>query len=381
VLKAAAGIAKATIYDDGGGYASPGSPVTITVYARGHLATPVTLTVTSSKGGTLSKSRLVIPAGANGQDTFTFAPDPNDLATLTYATDPPGGQVPPPRKVYALTDPVAYASTSLPDAAMAILAKYSASKWEMADGYTDYMQGAPATDGQTLRAISDSGYGSSVGNAMEMLDWVNKDNAIAGTMALPIMRVSAGKKYSDHRAADTWGFWCKKSSPIAGVQANPKNRVLYDLQDAHFVIAAVRVPGGGNTGVVFQASKAEETYASELRFSSSKPQARFIDASGKTVELTSPTALVAGTPSVISMTSGPGAQTLRVNAIEVGRDGATFSASAFNQMLIGWGFLSYYPREGFGGDIYSVIAGNGAPTASELRVLERYLGSTAGAAL
>ena len=381
-LKAARHVAKATIYDDGPGYALSGAPLTITVYARGYLESPVTLTVTSSKGGTLSKSKLTLPAGANGQDTYTFAPGANDVATLSYVSDAPvGGQTPPPRKVYSLSDPVVYASTNLSDAAMAIIAKYGAAKWVMADGYTDYMQGAPATEGQTLRAISDSGYGSSVGNAMEMLNWINEGTSAPGTMALPILRTSGGKKYSDHRASDTWGFWCKKAAPIAGVQENPRNRVLYDLEDAHFTIAAVSVPRGSNSGVVFQASKAEETYTSELAFADSKPQARWIDATGKSVALTSPTPLVAGTPSVVAMTSTPGAQTLRVNAVEVGRSGATFSRSALNQMLIGWGFLSYYPREGFGGDVYSIITGKGAPTTSELKVLERYLASTAGVSL
>ena len=47
-------------------------------------------------------------------------------------------------------------------------------------------------------------------------------------------------------------------------------------------------------------------------------------------------------------------------------------------MLIGWGYLSYYPRAGFGGQVYAVIAGKGAPTADELNVLERYLASVAG---
>ena len=47
-------------------------------------------------------------------------------------------------------------------------------------------------------------------------------------------------------------------------------------------------------------------------------------------------------------------------------------------MLIGWGFLGYYPQEGFRGNVYSVITGKGAPMPGELAVLERYLGTTAG---
>ena len=102
-------------------------------------------------------------ADFNGQDSFTFSPGTNSIATLTYSSSQTA-QLPPPRKVYSLTDPVAYEATSRTDAAMAILAKYGAAKWEMADGYTDFVQGAPASDGQAVRAIADSGYASDAGN-------------------------------------------------------------------------------------------------------------------------------------------------------------------------------------------------------------------------
>ena len=378
-MKAAAAVGHATLFDDGPGYAPSGKSVEITVYARGHLPSAVSVTVTSSNGGSLSKSVLTIPAGANGQDTFTYTTAPNSVTTLTYTSDGPlQGQVPPPRKVYSLTDPAAYAATDLGDAAMAILAKYGASKWEMADGHTDYMQGKPAQDGQPVRAISDSGYGSSPGNAMEMLNWINNDSSAMGSMAVPVMRVTNGKKNSDHRAPDTHGFWCKKASDQPGIQAKPKNRIAYDLADEHFAIAAVSVPGTGNSGVVFQASKAEETYTSEIAFANSQPQARWIDADGQTVELTSPTRLEANKPAVVGFTSVPGAQRLRVNAKEVGSASQSLKKSPLNQMLIGWGFLSYFPRDGFMGNIYAVITGKGAPTTEEMAVLERYLASTAG---
>jgi hypothetical protein len=375
-MKAAAGVPRAALFDDGPGYAPAGSSVTITVYARGNLVSPVNVTVTSSNGGTLSKSVLTIPAGANGQDTFTYTTDSNRVATLTYSGGI-GGQVPPPRRIYSLADPVAYASTSLSDAAMAILAKYSACKWEMADGYTDYMQGAPSADGQPMRAISDSGYGSSPGNAMEMLNWINKDMGPAGTMSVPVARTVNGKKSSDHTTYDTFGFWCKKSESQPGIQANPRNRVPFAIEDAHFAIAAVSVPGG-NTGVVFQASKAQDNYASELTLNGGRPQARWVDVNGQTVELTSSSALSANAPAVVSMTSVPGAQRLRVNSSVVGSASASLAHSEFNQMLIGWGFINYYPRGGFMGNVFSVITGKGAPTADEMAVLERYLGTTAG---
>ena len=42
------------------------------------------------------------------------------------------------------------------------------------------------------------------------------------------------------------------------------------------------------------------------------------------------------------------------------------------------GVLAHEPEPGFRGHVYSVISGRGVPTAAELGVLERYLGSTAG---
>lgn len=380
-IKAAAGVPRATLFDDGPGWAPAGSSVTITVYARGYLARPVTLRVRSNNGGSLSTSRLTIPAGANGQTTYTYRSSSNRVATLSYTSDGQlGGQVPPPRKVFSLADPVAYAATNLTDAAMAIMARYGACKWALSDGYTDYMQGLPALEGQSVRAIADSGYGSSVGNAMEMLNWINKDSSAMGTMSVPVMRVTNGKKNSDHSTYGTFGFWCKKSVSVPGIQPNPRNRVPYNIQDPHFVIAAVSVPGLSNSGTLFQASRTEETYRSELNFSNSQPQASWVDASGQTVVLTSPLRLIANAPSLVAFTSAPGAQRLRVNSAVVASASATFAPGAYNQMLIGWGYHSYYPRDGFMGNIYSVITGKGTPTPGELTALERYLGTTAGMA-
>jgi hypothetical protein len=377
-MKASAGIDKATLFDSGPGWAPSGTAVTITVYARGNLANPVTVNVSSSNGGSFSKTTLTIPAGANGQDSFSFTAPSNAIATLSYASSAPGVPAPPPRRIYSLTDPVAYASTNLADAGMALIAKFSACKWELADGYTDYMQGGPANDGQFVRAVSDSGYGSSIGNAMEMLNWINNEAANMGTQAPPVMRVTNGRKNADFSYWDTIGLWCRKTIPLPDVQPNPRNRVPYTLADSHFTIAAVSVPGTGNNGIVFQASNSGHVNASELRFSGSQPQMKVIDTQGTSVLLTAPTRLTAGSPAVIALTSVPGAQRLRVNSSVVGSASATFVASQCDQMLIGMGFTEYYPREPFNGNIYSVITGKGAPTPQELAVMERYLGSNAG---
>ena len=373
VMKASAGIAQATLFDDGPGHADGGKPVTITVYARGNLARPVRLAIMLKGKGRLSKQQLTIPSGPNGQDSFSFTPADNQVAVISYASDSqPPVQVPPPRKVYSLDDPVAHAATSLADAAMAIIARYSACKWDLADGHTDYLQGAPARNGQPVRAVSDSGYGSSPGNAMEMINWINQEGPGAGSMAPPLMRLAGGRKSSVHET-DTSGLWCKKSVPEAGVRPNPQSRVPYNIEDAHFAIVAAGVASKNSSGLVFQASQAEENHATELGLVNSQPVVRWIDARGRKVELTSPDKLALNKVSSLGFTSAPGEQTLRVNSELVDTARATFAPGAFSQMLIGWGFRSYYPQGGFTGNIYAAITGKGAPSTEEMAVLERYL--------
>jgi len=381
-LKAAAGVAQAALFDDGPGYALAGTALTITVYARGNLAAPLVLSVAAGGGGKLGKTRLTIPAGPNGEDSFTYTPAANEVATLRYALagGAPAGlamAMPPPRQIYALTDPLAHAAQNLPEAAFAIMARYVACKWDLADGYNDYVLGAPATAGDVIRAVSDSGFGSSPGNAMEMLNTINKDSPAMGTMALPVMRVAQGKKKADFSAGNTFGLWCKKTVSRPGIQPNPKNRVPFNIEDPHFVVAAVSMAGPANTGLVFQTSKTEASYTSEMGFEKGRPVARWIDAQGQTVQLISPEGVAPQTPALVTITSASGAQTLRVNSREMAAGHATFAASPCSQMLIGWGYRNYFPSPGFGGQVYAVIAGKGAPTVEELNVLERYLTSVA----
>lgn len=376
VLKAAAGIPGASLYDDGPGFGLAGTPLTYTVYARGHLTAPLSVAVSASNGGSLSKTMLTIPAGANGQDSFSFSPGVNRVSTLSYASADAQMVPPPPRRVFSLNEPVAYEATSLTDAALAILAKYSACKWDMADAYTDYLLGQPAAAGQLVRAVADSGFGSSPGNAMEMLNWLNNE-PFMGSMQVPVMRMINARPCTDHTAYNTHGFWCKKTMPNPGVIANPRNRAPYNLEDPHFALAAISVPGSNHTGVIFQASRAEALYKSELRLNANKPELSLADSQGQIVRLSSLTGLAAGIPAVLSFTSQPGAQRLRLNTAEVASGNATFAPSTFAQLLIGWGFLSYYPRDGFQGHVFAVVSGKGSPRNEELFVLERYLASLA----
>jgi endoglucanase len=376
LLKAAAGLHQATLFDEGPSLGAADSPMTITVLARGHLAAPLTFMVAAEGGGSLNPTQLTIPAGANGRASYTFTPAGNSVATLRYSAS--GAQVPPARKVYTLSDPVAHATSRLSEAAMAILARYAGCQWLMADGYTDFMLGRPAADGQTVRAIADSGFGSSLGNAMEMLTWVNDQGPASGGMRLAVMRSARGKPYSDHTAPNTCGFWCKKSLPLPGLQPQPRNRVPYHLEGEHFAIAVVGVPGGQHSGVIFQASSAEHAYYAELSLMNNQPAARFRDARGQTLQLISPEKLRPQQPVVLSLTCAPGAQRLRINARHVAGGSVVFAPSAFSQFLIAGGFLDYSPRNGFAGHVYAVITGQGAPTMSELAVLERHLASQAG---
>jgi endoglucanase len=373
VMKASAGIAQAMLFDDGPGHARAGTPVTITVYARGNLARPVRLAVAVNGRGKLSKEELTIPAGPNGQDSFSYTPAENQVAVLSYASiGQPAVPVPPPRKVFSLTDPVAHGSTNLGDAAMAIIARYGACKWDMADGYSDYMLGAPAASGQVVRAVSDSGYGSSPGNPMEMINWTNTETPAMGRMTLPVLRVANGRKSSVH-SEDTFGFWCKKAVPQANVRPRPVNRVPYNIEDSYFAVAAVGIGSQNTSGLVFQASETEANHACELAFSKGHPVVRWEDAQGRKVELSSPDKLAPNRLSVLSFTCAPEEQALRVNSALVDSGSATFAPGYFNQMLIGWGFRSYYPQAGFTGNIHAVITGKGVPTTSELAILERYL--------
>ncbi len=155
----------------------------------------------------------------------------------------------------------------------------------------------------------------------------------------------------------------------------------YNIEDAHFALVAASVPGLYNSGVLFQASQTEQSHASELNLANGFPGVQWVDAGGQKVQLTSPTRLVANTPAVLGFTCAPGAQKLRINSAVVASAAASFAPSAYNQLLMGWGYLGYYPRGGFGGHLYAVITGKGAPSAGELAVLERYLGATAGIVL
>ena len=93
---AAAGRAAATplrLFDEGPSYCE-GEPITVTVYAPGRLAQPVSVAVSCSPGGRLSRTTLTLAAGQDSSDSFCFTPPADGIATLHYSAE--GVDVPPP---------------------------------------------------------------------------------------------------------------------------------------------------------------------------------------------------------------------------------------------------------------------------------------------
>jgi endoglucanase len=104
-----------------------------------------------------------------------------------------------------------------------------------------------------------------------------------------------------------------------------------------------------------------------------KPQARWVDANGTQTVVPALTALAPNTPTTVSYVSSGFAQTLRVGSAAVNAKSTTLPAAQFDQMLLGSGFSSDYPQEGFGGYLFAAVTGKGAPTTAEMGVLESYL--------
>ena len=370
-------VAGVRLYDEGPSFCD-GMAITLTVYASGRLAQPVTVDVSCSPGGRLSRTRLTLPAGEDSSATFCFTPPADGIATLHYSAS--GVEVPPPRRVYSLRDPVGHAAHALDEAAQALLARYGASHWNMADARADAALRQRAAEGQVLRAVADSGFGGTRGNAMEMRNWIREDSALEGARVPPVMRQVQGRWCADHSAPHCWGFWCRSAAPQPGALTPPRRGGPYHLREAHFPLVAPAVPAGGRDGVAFQASQAEEGHVSELALAGGCPQARWRDAEGREVVLTSAMPLVPGSLAVLSLSSQPGRQRLRVDGREVGAAAERFGGGNFAQMLIGWGFRNYVPDPGFEGQVFAVITGKGAPQDSELALLERYLAERAGIA-
>lgn len=356
---------------------------TIVVYARGSLQNNITVSVAAAGTGTLSKTMLVISAGANTSDTFNYIAGSNEAATITY-TYTNNSDVIPPRLVYSLSDPTGYAATNLSAAACAIMQKYNACWWDAADAYTDYMNGVACTHGGNCRAVADRGWGSRSGNPMEMIQWVNTEITAYGVMVVPTFETAGGlTRISVDHGFDSWGLWCKKSTIDATANPAPADVAPWHLTDNHFVVAAIRTSTTSAVdGTIFASGAVESFSRSELRLANGIPQIVRTDSSATHVA-TSAVTLSTDTAFVVTqIASGATTETLRVNTVQVATTvGAALNATNFNSLTMGWSYYGFYTRQSFQGKMHSIVAGKGAPTTSEIAVLERYLGTKAGLSL
>lgn len=367
------------------GLLATSATATVTVYARGSLQNNITVSVAAAGTGTLSKTQLVISAGANNTDSFTYIAGSNEAATITY-TYANNGDAIPPRLIYSIADPTGLAATNLSAAAMAIMQKYNACLWNASDAHTDYMNGAACTSGTGVRAIADSGWGSAVQNPQEMIQWVNLEATSMGAMVLPTWETAGGLarvNFDKGLGSDPWGPWLKKSTINSTSNPAPVDKMSYHLIDDHFVVAAIQTSTlSAVDGTIFLAGEVESFNRSELRLGNGLPQIIRTDGT-LTHTATSATTLSTDTAHVVSMYARSAvSETLRVDKVQVATfSGSAMSAQNFNQMTIGWNYTGFFSRGSFQGKVYSVCAGKGAPTVSEMAVLEKYLGTFAGLTL
>ena len=379
-MLSAMGRQSGALFDEGPCFLAAGQMATRSVACRGYLAAPMTVSVSISGAGSLSAASVVLPVGYNTSASYQCSAPAGSVCDIGYAVAAGAGMAAPQgRRIFAGVDPVALGQAGAASAMDAALAKYGASRWSMADAFTEAGGGVACAQGDSVRAVHDGGYGSSVDNAQEMINWMSVDfPAMSSGMALPKMAKSGGLSMMDLSGTGAVGLWCKKRVPVAGTEPNPRNRVPFNLEDPHFCAVAIQAGQSGADGVVFQAGLSEGTYLVELRLVAGRARARWIDASGQVAQIDASSVLAAGQRAVVSMGSRAGAQWLRVGSVQQGSAGASFAASPCSQMLIGWGFVSYYPRDGFQGGVFGVVAGKGAPSVDELAVMERGLAGLAG---
>jgi aryl-phospho-beta-D-glucosidase BglC (GH1 family) len=387
-LLGAKGTNLATIFDEGGQWSAGGAAVTIKVQARGNLTAPVNLTVASNAGGSFSKTALTLAAGVNSEDSFTFTPVGNTISTLTY-TRTGGGQVPPARKVYSLTNPVAYASTSLADAAKAIMAKYNAGCWLAQDALKEYQTPAAAAAGDYIRGISNSGSGGTIESPMEMLNWLNQDaGSLRGAEGPCIFNNDpAGFAAADFTTYGRRGLLCKKQEPVVGATGSdpsyrfPAVAQAFGLKNPHFLMSAFKLTNPAVDGVLAAAQHIMAPTRSALKIQGGMLMVEMCDQQGHLYNVTYGT-VPANTLTVGTLKYDGATMTARLNSENGSSSGAaTLVASPFSTLSLGQGYWDYYPQQAIQGYQYGWIIGPALPTDAELGVLENYLKSFGQAAV
>jgi endoglucanase len=360
-------------------YVLSGNQVLVTVQARGYTSTPINLTVASDNGGSFSKTALTLAAGANSSDSFSFTPAADRVTTLSY-TRTGGGQVPPPRKVYSVIDPVSLAATNLTNGARAILAKYKAAIWLASDAYTDFLEtdAVPSPNGGKVRAISDSGFGSTLDNPLEMIQFANEDVPSHDWQAAPVAATDPnGVRYVNFEATGvTRGLWCRKRKP--GLDQSeydpfPLNRNPADLNTPLFIVTGIRVTNQFAGGRIAEVNDSQGSTRVSLNLNGAKPMMEFMNDSFTTIgNATSANAMSLNLPHVVSLKSKSGAQSMRLDRTTVATTAFALPANTCDSVQLGGGMESYYPASNMSGGMYLAILGIGDIAANELDIVEQY---------
>lgn len=226
VMKNSMGLQLYTLFDSSQSYSNGAGVVTVTLFARGFVASPVTINLTRSAGtGTLSAASVQLPAGANPQVSFTYTAVANEKATITYSGP---SQVPPARDIYSYTDPVTLASTNLVNAGRTLIAKYNCAEWLAANAMTDYVganAGVAAPTGGFVRAIANSGVCDGPDNTFGMLNW-HRTGTDFGTMTPPVLAVDGGARKRLDTVVATQNNWGSQMAQAVSPQLGNLNKVL-----------------------------------------------------------------------------------------------------------------------------------------------------------
>jgi len=365
---AAAGLESAGIFDVGTSYNAAGSFV-ITVYARGNLLQPVAISLSDGgAGGVFSSTTITLPSGANPSVQYTYTLPANAAATITYTA---ARQVPPPRRVYSVLDPVAYAAQNLNDAARCILAKYRAVEYLPNNSFQDLITLNKAGNSTPVGAVWDSGYGATdasnatrlPGNELGLVAWQTDRYPTLVVGKTPAWRFTAAKGTALRRVL------LKRSAT-----AKPSAVAPFGPADAHFAISAVKPTSRYGSGAIFALCDIQSNFNQvELRVVGGVIYACWVDAVGTSITL--PAEASSYNKDVIAtlVSSGAASRKLRINGANVSANATPLTPGQCSHIGVGATYARYWTNRPLDGDVYGAICGAGAPTDQELLVLETYL--------
>jgi len=369
---AAANVEVAGIFDVGSSYSASGRFV-ITVYARGNLLSPVTLSLSDGgAGGTFSAQTITLPSGPNSSVQYVYTLPMNGVATVTYTAS---RQVPPPRRLYSLSNPVAYAKQNLDDGARCILAKYNAVEYLPGNSFKDLIAQSRSVNGSSVGAVWDSGYGATgatnatrmPGNELGVVAWQDGRYPLLVASNVSAIRFTSSRGTGLRRVL-------RKPTVFGGIQSSPSAIAPFGPAQPHFSIAAVRPTGQYNVGAIWAMADMQSGFNQvELRAASGVISACWVDAAGKSVQIAAPASSYNKDAVATLVSGGSNFRKFRLNGANIASNSLELLAGQCNHISLGVTYANYWTTRPFDGDIYGAVYGAGAPTDEELGVLEAYL--------